>query len=822
MKIKRFAFIILACVMAFSIMPVTVGARGAQTQGKPQFDTPDYTPSISQAASPQYGVQEIFKDAENDGDNPWEPAFMEVDGQSRWVLAVGTDMSGDDSSSLVWYDSFSESTIIEFTYLLGTGNSKDFSLTITNEDTGVLSTLVAVSSPTEEWVRAMGYISAGNYRLTFTYNTASAKGGGATNGLLIRDMQISDVTISAAVSCVGYEYPATLIESSISPWLRRSEDERFCLQSCPTTADNSTFGIYITFCASANDVMSFDYKICGGDMDGVELSYTLYLQEDGASTVADSFNSSGTTMVGSQHLWETYSVTIPQDGNYSIIFRMDNVELGDYYFCLDNLKVSPKMTPQRTINVGETDIGYTVAESFQPYYEYNGYGAVMASTNHTGGSTATLCSETVLLKEGDVYSFDYKVTTEDDYDVFRFYLNDECLLIESGYNVWQSYSGVISADGWYTFRWEYTKDLSADCNGDTVYLDCVNIPPMSTTHMFERDAGQKEMNAYVLPLTTYTFEPTFKNGSIWLASTNQYINSTNSILYIDVNMKMGETFRFDYMLASEANYDKLVIYNYSNEIVFTGVEETDGESFATAEYTAPSDGVQSLMVMYQKDLNVSLNGDTLYVKDFRLYTAFDEYINGMGGSLHFDTMPDSEYPFVVASDNERDYVRSSNMGVDDSASSFSLSLNLYSGDTISFDYWVSSEETYDKLVFAANGNQIIGWSGTDSSWQTYTYEITESGAYTFTWMYIKDGSASEGGDMAKIDNVSVPRLNSIMLGDVNIDGVISSTDALLAMRGALGIISLMGVARVAADINGDGAVTSADALIIMRLSLGLS
>ena len=58
-------------------------------------------------------------------------------------------------------------------------------------------------------------------------------------------------------------------------------------------------------------------------------------------------------------------------------------------------------------------------------------------------------------------------------------------------------------------------------------------------------------------------------------------------------------------------------------------------------------------------------------------------------------------------------------------------------------------------------------------------------------------------------------------GDVDGDGVLTSVDALIAMRGAIQLIQLTPDQALLADINGDGWVTSIDALIIMRKVLGL-
>ncbi|MBR5949682.1 MAG: FMN-binding protein [Clostridia bacterium] len=58
-------------------------------------------------------------------------------------------------------------------------------------------------------------------------------------------------------------------------------------------------------------------------------------------------------------------------------------------------------------------------------------------------------------------------------------------------------------------------------------------------------------------------------------------------------------------------------------------------------------------------------------------------------------------------------------------------------------------------------------------------------------------------------------------GDVNADGSVTTADALIAARAALGLIELNEGQLSAADMNGDGSVTVTDAVLILRAALGL-
>ena len=60
-----------------------------------------------------------------------------------------------------------------------------------------------------------------------------------------------------------------------------------------------------------------------------------------------------------------------------------------------------------------------------------------------------------------------------------------------------------------------------------------------------------------------------------------------------------------------------------------------------------------------------------------------------------------------------------------------------------------------------------------------------------------------------------------LLGDVNCDGKVDSTDALLVMRWSMNIVILSEQGLINGDMNGDGLVNATDAVLIMRVCLGI-
>lgn len=61
----------------------------------------------------------------------------------------------------------------------------------------------------------------------------------------------------------------------------------------------------------------------------------------------------------------------------------------------------------------------------------------------------------------------------------------------------------------------------------------------------------------------------------------------------------------------------------------------------------------------------------------------------------------------------------------------------------------------------------------------------------------------------------------VLMGDVDLDGDITVTDALLVLRAAMGLIELEGDAAIAADWDDDGNTSVTDALFILREAMGI-
>ncbi len=205
--------------------------------------------------------------------------------------------------------------------------------------------------------------------------------------------------------------------------------------------------------------------------------------------------------------------------------------------------------------------------------------------------------------------------------------------------------------------------------------------------------------------------------------------------------------------------------------------------------------------------------------------SFNEAANVENGTVEFNNNVGT-YHWVVdpVSDVGRVSVRSDNRGVNSSNAAFSVSVQLNAGDTVTFDWKVSSERSYDKLNFYVD-NAIQYTIHGEEDWATVSYTATQTRSYTLKWEFHKDVSTHVGADCGWVDNISIPGYISTepdyLPGDVNMNGEIEMSDALMALRHAMGIIELTELQQTIADMNENGTVEASDALVIMRASMGI-
>ena len=171
-------------------------------------------------------------------------------------------------------------------------------------------------------------------------------------------------------------------------------------------------------------------------------------------------------------------------------------------------------------------------------------------------------------------------------------------------------------------------------------------------------------------------------------------------------------------------YALKTIYNFSN-LNFSKGSSTNGyvAYYADKVVNAPNGSVNGNFVF------AVIDGENTLIE----YLKSPEYTTSPGEEIKFD-------------DWESTNKNHSSM------SNKTYTIEAKKDQKLTFDWRVSSESNYDKLIVTINGSTILEKSGDDSG--TFEYTFTNDGTYTMVVKYSKDSSESRGEDKCWISNIS--------------------------------------------------------------------
>ena len=384
-------------------------------------------------------------------------------------------------------------------------------------------------------------------------------------------------------------------------------------------------------------------------------------------------------------------------------------------------------------------------------------------------------------------------------------------LLRAGAGVVYGYSQSVTFVGDYMYEetfWNAMKNV----DDPATVADAFNL--MAETH------GLPDPRGDAWPIVMSEDDPFPANpdsaqtvNSQWMLFGNQEpVDITGySLQQNAVEMYIGRTAEINFVRQPENANNYELVWTSSDESVAT---VTGNKRKATVTGVSAGTAAITCTVM----VNGSVFGTATCEATVNIDTSLFDSLNVEGGSLQFGTS--QPYGFEAVTEGDRFLAKSNNAGAGNSTATLTTTVQMSAGDTLTFDYYYSSESSYDWYRFKANGTEVQKLSGnTSSTWATYTYTAAADGAYTFEWSYSKDSSVNGGNDCVKIDNVAFSGDAGTADGDVDGDGIVSVSDALLAMRGAMGTITLTASQLAHADLDGDGTVTASEALAIMRTAM---
>ena len=107
-------------------------------------------------------------------------------------------------------------------------------------------------------------------------------------------------------------------------------------------------------------------------------------------------------------------------------------------------------------------------------------GTYAARSAQIGNNSNSILSITRTHESADTLSFYYKVSSEQDYDFLKFYIDNQVKESWSGEISWTRYSIVVPA-GTHTYKWQYSKDGYVSSGSDMAAIDAISFPCLGKT-----------------------------------------------------------------------------------------------------------------------------------------------------------------------------------------------------------------------------------------------------------------------------------------------------------------------------------------------------
>ncbi len=406
------------------------------------------------------------------------------------------------------------------------------------------------------------------------------------------------------------------------------------------------------------------------------------------------------------------------------------------------------------------------------------------------GNNQQTCVQTTRNVSAGNVEFQYKVSSEQNYDELFFYIDSaEKLGGKSGNIGWTQASYAVSA-GSHTFKWCYQKDDHVSGGSDAAWIDEVNFPDSYAANK----PPEKPSNISTSDVTADSIKVS------WTAATD----SDGSISGYEVSYKIGNGFWSGTSTTANTTYTFQSLQPATSYTFRIRTKDDDGDwspyQTSTAVSTAPNAptslavSARSLTFMMtsgnsyecSKDAGTTKTnctspfsfGDDAIAKDklcVRVkasgntpasdWACYDQDIAQKAPSVsqaltwNFD---DGNKPSGLSgnwsvvsggANNTSKSLKSANIG--NNQETCVQTTQTVSDGQIKFHYKVSSEQRYDKLFFYINSAEKLGGKSGNIGWTQASYAVS-AGSHTFKWCYQKDDHVSGGSDAVWIDQVNFP------------------------------------------------------------------
>ena len=365
---------------------------------------------------------------------------------------------------------------------------------------------------------------------------------------------------------------------------------------------------------------------------------------------------------------------------------------------------------------GLVPAGFTHSNANTPWFVTEVDGRKVLTNNDIGDSQRT-STKLEFVSEQAFISFDYKLDTEAWCDFLIVYIDGQQVLSVAGQEGWFNFTQAIAV-GAHEIEFVFTKDGSVSTAADAVYIDNIyvgnSLPDLDQDGM--PDFWEERFG--LDPNDASDADTDIDNDG--LSNLNEFLNSTNPTLNDTDNDGMPDGWEVQYGLAPTNPEDAAL--------------DTDNDGFSNLdEYRVGTEPNNSESVPELLDIT----------------TSFES--NSLPGWMA--TPSTSDAAWIIDRDMTSEGQQSIRSGAitDSQNSAFEIS-GVFEQGHLLFELYQHRERCCDNLVININ-NQEVYRSNDDENQQWLSRGISiPAGINNITFTYYKDGSASSGEDLIRLDN----------------------------------------------------------------------
>ncbi len=323
-------------------------------------------------------------------------------------------------------------------------------------------------------------------------------------------------------------------------------------------------------------------------------------------------------------------------------------------------------------------------------------------------------------------SYDYSVSSESGYDFLKFYIDGvQNGTSKSGTVPWTSSGPILLASGTHELKWCYSKDVIVSSGSDTAWIDNIVVDQPGTDL-------QVVVNSAISDGANVTVNYTATNAGTVAAGSFRVDAWSNSATAPAVGANGEGSTTIASLAAGASVTGSLVIANAA----------ASGTAYAI---------VDTLNTVIETNEANNVSAGVAWVAPAPPIAAY----NFEDGLVPAVMVPSGNLPWVNVAGGIPGSTRALQAGAITHSQTSCMEVTVAGSTSISFDYSVSSEATYDFLRFYIDGVQKSSWSGLVAWANSGVIPAGTTGLHTYKWCYSKDSIVNSNLDTAWIDNIVI-------------------------------------------------------------------